>query len=99
LLERGGHFAQLLVVGHDVLDFLLPAGHVHGEELFEVTFRQIEAGKVQRVGCGQIANGGFRGLAFAFHPFANPLQHAAVLAVAGPQPLAVETIASIPAST
>ena len=85
--------AQRGVIRGHVFDFLFPAGNVHREQLFEVVGGQVQAGQVERIGGRQVPDGRFLRLARAFGAFANPFEHAAVFAIAGPEPPATAVLA------
>src|SRR5437773_6556968 len=57
LVQRLRKFvSKLLVIGGDVIGFLLPPGNVHGEKLLQVLAGEIEPGQVEAVRRGQVAD-------------------------------------------
>src|SRR5438874_13810698 len=90
LLERARQIiAEFRVVSRDVVGFPFPARGIHRDELGEVFGRNVETGEVERLRRWQNADGCFLPAGGPFGTLANPLQHAAVVAVTGPEPFAL----------
>src|SRR5438128_2741482 len=66
-----------------------PSVDINAEQLRDICRRKIEAGRIEVGGLRQTSNRSIEGMNFAFAALENPFQYAAVLAVAGPQKLAV----------
>src|SRR3989442_6436770 len=94
LPRRAGQFvAEFRIVSRDVVGFLFPPWYVHCQELLPVLGGKLETGEVEPVGGGQAADGCRLRAAASLDPLANPLEHAAVFAVAGPEPSALAVFA------
>ena len=77
----------------DVLRLQLPGLGVHREQQGQVGPGDVQALKVQRSRCREVADRGPGGLGVAGQPLDDPLQHADVLAEAGPDELARRVLA------
>ena len=78
-------FEEQLVVRGDFPDAF---GEVHIHQLFELLLAEFQAAPIEVLVAGHPAESGFAGAGRAADAFDDPLQHAEVLAVAGPEELA-----------
>ena len=95
LAKLGGQMvAELGEVLADQGHLGAPFVGVHGEQFLHVTGRHVEPARTSiDVGVGHVADGCGDGLAAPGAALEDPLEHPAVLAVAGPEPLAVGALA------
>ena len=73
----------------DQRDLGLPLCSVNLEQLIKVSVGDLKAVEIESVSGGQESNGGVNGIAAASHSLKDPLEDSGILAVTGPEPLAV----------
>src|SRR5512134_1104487 len=77
--------AEVPVVVADAAHLGEPAVHVDAQQLGQVLLGHVEPGHVELAPPRQVADRGLDGLGRSLAALEDPLEHAAVLAVAGPQ--------------
>ena len=87
--RAGKPLAELLEEGRDVVGLVVPVVAVDGEQLGQRLARDVQAGQVEAVGGGHVADGRLHGVGLAAAAVENPLDHPQVLAVARPEIVAV----------
>ena len=81
--------AERVEEARDLVGLVIPIGAVDRQQLAERFLRKIEAGQVEAFGRGHVADRRFHGVGLAAAAVENPLDHPQVLAVAGPEEIAV----------
>src|SRR5450759_566141 len=94
LLQPRRHaIAERGIVLRNVVQLALPTRGIHRKQLLEILRGYAGAGNVQRLSRRQIADRRLDRLAGALHALADPLEHAAVVTVTRPEPLALGVLA------